>query len=202
MRDVELWENERWAPGPSLSSSFSTQDDLDAVGLEFDVGDGSGSALLGAGAGMWSNTNLRPADRAPRTRARDGWSGVGGEVSNLTFSLAPGWAFVETEGWRPDTLGSWVSASGSNSCSASGSGDPTFGADDNKFYASLSYDTLSLIAIDSQTAGCTQMMYGQIHVVYLLGAGITMEGVRRDLKGMFAIEFLTRDSLSGPYLKH
>ncbi|KAG2100400.1 integral peroxisomal membrane peroxin-domain-containing protein [Suillus discolor] len=132
MREVELWENERWAPGPSLSSSFGTQDDLDAVGSEFDVGDGSGSALLGAGAGTWSKTNLRPTDRAPWTRARDGWSGVGGEVSsNLTFSLAPGWAFVETEGWRPDALGSWVSASGSNSCSASGSDVPIFGADDN-----------------------------------------------------------------------
>ncbi|KAG2155853.1 integral peroxisomal membrane peroxin-domain-containing protein [Suillus bovinus] len=129
MREVELWENERWAPGPSLSSSFGTQDDLDAVGSGFDVVDGSGSALLGAGAGTWSKTNLRPADRAPWTRARDGWSGVGGEVSNLTFSLAPGWAFVETEGWRPDTLGSWVSASGSNYFSASG--DPLFGADDN-----------------------------------------------------------------------
>lgn len=127
MREVELWENERWAPGPSLSSSSSTQDELDAMGSGFDVGDGSGSVLLlGAGAGTWSKTNLRSADRAPWTRARDGWSGVGGEVSNLTFSLTPGWAFVETEGWRPDTLGSWVSA-----VSASGSGDPMFGADEN-----------------------------------------------------------------------
>ncbi|KAG2092645.1 uncharacterized protein F5147DRAFT_585804 [Suillus discolor] len=25
--------------------------------------------------------------------------------NNLTLSLAPGWAFVETEGWRPDALG-------------------------------------------------------------------------------------------------
>ncbi|KAG1763620.1 integral peroxisomal membrane peroxin-domain-containing protein [Suillus occidentalis] len=106
MREVELWENERWAPGPSLSSSST---------------------------GTWSKTNLRSADRAPWTRARDGWSGVGGEVSsNLTFSLTPGWAFVETEGWRPDTPGSWVSAvSASCSWSASGSGDPMFGADEN-----------------------------------------------------------------------
>ncbi|KAG1735208.1 integral peroxisomal membrane peroxin-domain-containing protein [Suillus lakei] len=116
MQDVELWENERWASGPSLSSSFGTQDDLDAVGT-----------------GTWSKSHLRPADRAPWTRARDGWSGVGGEVSsNLTFSLAPGWAFVETEGWRPDALGSWIStASGPSSCSATGSGDPVCGADDN-----------------------------------------------------------------------
>ncbi|KAG2344391.1 hypothetical protein BDR05DRAFT_961741 [Suillus weaverae] len=132
MREVELWENERWAPGPSSSSSFSTRDDLDVVGSGFDVGDGSGGTLLSTGTGSWSKTHLRPADRAPWTRARDGWSGVGGEVSNLTFSLAPGWAFVETEGWRPDALGSWVSAvSVSSSSSASGSGDPVSGADDN-----------------------------------------------------------------------
>ncbi|KAG2133360.1 integral peroxisomal membrane peroxin-domain-containing protein [Suillus clintonianus] len=126
MREVELWENERWAPGPSSSSSFSTQDDLDAAGSGFDVGDGSGSALVGPGAGTWSKTHLRPADRAPWTKARDGWSGVGGEVSNLTFSLAPGWAFVETEGWRPDALGNWVYGA-----SGSGDGDPAYGADDN-----------------------------------------------------------------------
>jgi hypothetical protein len=132
MREVELWENERWAPNPSSSSSFVAQDDHDIVGSGFDVGDGSGSALLGAGAGTWSKTNLKPADRAPWTRARDGWSGVGGEVSsNLTFSLTPGWAFVETEGWRPDVQGSWVStASVSDSCSASVN-DTVFGADDN-----------------------------------------------------------------------
>lgn len=28
--------------------------------------------------------------------------------SNLTFSLSPGWAFVETEGWRPDLNAAWV----------------------------------------------------------------------------------------------
>ncbi|KAG1732390.1 integral peroxisomal membrane peroxin-domain-containing protein [Suillus paluster] len=136
MREVELWENERWAPGPSSSSSsFGTQDDLDTVGAGssfgsgFDVGAGSGSALVGAGTGTWSKTHLRSADRASWTRARDGWSGVGGEVSsNLTFSLAPGWAFVETEGWKPDTLGSWVCPS---SGSGFGNGDPVFGADDN-----------------------------------------------------------------------
>ncbi|OAX41664.1 hypothetical protein K503DRAFT_684952 [Rhizopogon vinicolor AM-OR11-026] len=119
MREVELWENERWAPGPSSSVQI---------------------------AGTWSKSHLRPADRAPWTRGRDGWSGLGAEVrcvfslslaalarwvfgycfsslvtlhcfalagrtcSNLTFSLAPGWTFVETEGWRPDAVGSWVSA--------------------------------------------------------------------------------------------
>ncbi|KAG1780611.1 hypothetical protein EV702DRAFT_1042875 [Suillus placidus] len=88
------------------SSSFSTKDNLDAVGSGFDVGDESGSALLGAGAGTWRKTHSRRLE----------WSGR----SNLTFSLAPGWEFVETEGW--------VSAP---SVSVSGSGDPIFGADDN-----------------------------------------------------------------------
>ncbi|TFY60529.1 hypothetical protein EVJ58_g5095 [Rhodofomes roseus] len=30
------------------------------------------------------------------------------ERSNLTFALEPGWVFVETEDWRPDMEGSWV----------------------------------------------------------------------------------------------
>ena len=28
--------------------------------------------------------------------------------SNLTFALAPGWAFVETEDWRKDLEASWI----------------------------------------------------------------------------------------------
>lgn len=28
--------------------------------------------------------------------------------SNLTFSLASGWVFVETEDWRKDVVGEWV----------------------------------------------------------------------------------------------
>ena len=28
--------------------------------------------------------------------------------SNLTFSLSPGWLFVETEDWRPDLEGIWI----------------------------------------------------------------------------------------------
>ncbi len=32
--------------------------------------------------------------------------------SNLTFSLAPGWAFVETEDWRKDIQCAWAPCSG------------------------------------------------------------------------------------------
>ena len=65
-------------------------DDLDTAGAGsgsgIDVGTGSGSTLTTAGAGTRSKTHLRPADRAPWTRARDGWSGVGSEV-RWVFSL-------------------------------------------------------------------------------------------------------------------
>ncbi|KAH7910828.1 Peroxin/Dysferlin domain-containing protein [Hygrophoropsis aurantiaca] len=91
LREVELWENERWCPGAEGE------------------------------AGSWKKSNLRPTERSAWTRGRDGWSGVkedgGGQVSsNLTFSLAPGWAFVETEDWRPDLEGNWIQKIGSDDC--------------------------------------------------------------------------------------
>ncbi|KAJ7625496.1 integral peroxisomal membrane peroxin-domain-containing protein [Roridomyces roridus] len=59
----------------------------------------------------WSKANLRDGERAGWTRGRDGWSGVGGQgsvSSNLTFSLDPGWAFIETEDWRADLEARWA----------------------------------------------------------------------------------------------
>ncbi|KAJ6520846.1 integral peroxisomal membrane peroxin-domain-containing protein [Mycena capillaripes] len=58
----------------------------------------------------WSKANLREGERTGWTRGRDGWSGVGGQggVSNLTFSLDPGWAFVTTEDWRADLEAQWI----------------------------------------------------------------------------------------------
>ncbi|KAI0763592.1 integral peroxisomal membrane peroxin-domain-containing protein [Trametes elegans] len=90
LREVELWENERWAPGTSGGPEENAKSE-----------------------GTWSKTNLKPGERRSWTRGRDGWSGVSddgsGEVSsNLTFSLGAGWFFVETEDWRPDLEGSWV----------------------------------------------------------------------------------------------
>lgn len=132
LREVELWENERWA------------------------GANAGDDQADAG---WSKTHLRPVERKPWTRGRDGWSGVTedgtGEVrsvlcsgscspglrefwlmemavwvgtrthlisfcfpfvcsSNLTFSLSPGWLFVETEDWRPDLEGRWLAPVGAD----------------------------------------------------------------------------------------
>jgi len=88
LKEVCLWENERWAGASGAEDSVLTE------------------------AG-WSKSNLRPGERKAWTRGRDGWSGVSedgsGDVSsNLTFSLSPGWRFVETEDWRADLEGSWI----------------------------------------------------------------------------------------------
>ncbi|KIJ64672.1 hypothetical protein HYDPIDRAFT_28604 [Hydnomerulius pinastri MD-312] len=60
--------------------------------------------------GTWSRSSLRANERSGWTRGRDGWSGVGGEEvsSNLTFSLSPGWVFVEMEGRTADLEGDWA----------------------------------------------------------------------------------------------
>jgi len=88
MREVELWENERWNNATATS--------------------GEEGSTVDAG---WSKANLRPNERKAWTRGRDGWSGIvddgSGDVSNLTFSLAPGWSFVETEDWRSDLEAAW-----------------------------------------------------------------------------------------------
>ncbi|KAI0754717.1 integral peroxisomal membrane peroxin-domain-containing protein [Daedaleopsis nitida] len=96
LREVELYENERWAPGPG-----SAPDDVAKA------------------EGSWNKTNLKQGERKAWTRGRDGWSGVSdegsGEVSsNLTFSLSPGWYFVETEDWRPDLEGTWADCVGAD----------------------------------------------------------------------------------------
>ncbi|KAH9851703.1 integral peroxisomal membrane peroxin-domain-containing protein [Lenzites betulinus] len=96
LREVELWENERWAPGPGGSAEEGTKAE-----------------------GTWSRANLKPGERKAWTRGRDGWSGISddgtGEVSsNLTFSLGSGWFFVETEDWRPDLEGVWIAPAGAD----------------------------------------------------------------------------------------
>ncbi|KAF9493500.1 hypothetical protein BDN71DRAFT_1088545 [Pleurotus eryngii] len=92
--EVELFENERWKAD---EGSYAYSDD---------------SLTGGTGEQRWSKANLRDTERRGWTRGRDGWNGgVGGDgfvSSNLTFSLASGWAFVETEDWRKDLVGEWV----------------------------------------------------------------------------------------------
>ncbi|KAG8214334.1 hypothetical protein J3R82DRAFT_9294 [Butyriboletus roseoflavus] len=106
---VELWENERWiqdAKGGEEDAASTTSTSTATTGTVTRLGDGAKGMEIG---GTWSKVNLKPNERVGWTRGRDGWSGVGGEVSsNLTFSLSPGWAFVETEGWRPDLSAAWA----------------------------------------------------------------------------------------------
>ncbi|KAH0826222.1 hypothetical protein J3R83DRAFT_5680 [Lanmaoa asiatica] len=126
LADVELWENERWvqnsAEGKRRKSVVTFVRDGEEEGGEDDdasttttttttatvMGLADGGKATGT-AGTWSKANLKSNERVGWTRGRDGWSGVGGEVSsNLTFSLSPGWTFVETEGWRPDLGATWA----------------------------------------------------------------------------------------------
>ncbi|KAF8177855.1 integral peroxisomal membrane peroxin-domain-containing protein [Pholiota molesta] len=110
MREVQLWENERWGgPLPTDSPTMAAT---------------SSSSSISPPQKGWSKQNLRPGERTGWTRGRDGWNGGGpggsgniaegsGEVSsNLTFSLAPGWAFVETEDWRKDVQCAWSGCGG------------------------------------------------------------------------------------------
>jgi len=78
LREVELFENERWLPGE---------------------GAGWGKANLKTGERVaWT----RGRDGCSAVTA-DG----SGDVSNLTFPLEPGWTFVETEDWRADIEAKW-----------------------------------------------------------------------------------------------
>ena len=58
LREVELWENERWVRGSASGSDDSTAVD-----------------------GTWSKSNLKPGERLAWTRGRDGWSGVADDGS-------------------------------------------------------------------------------------------------------------------------
>lgn len=67
LREVELFENERWAAPAGRSGSVMARTSSDA---------GDDAAKAGADAG-WAKTNLRVGERRAWTRGRDGWSGVG-----------------------------------------------------------------------------------------------------------------------------
>ncbi|KAK0487911.1 integral peroxisomal membrane peroxin-domain-containing protein [Armillaria novae-zelandiae] len=100
MREVELFENER-----HLAAQGETQK-------------------------SWSKENLKSDERSAWTRGPDG---LGGSVrfvtlsichhrqtahrgslysSNLTFTLEPGWHFVQTEDWRLDVDATWTAQGG------------------------------------------------------------------------------------------
>jgi hypothetical protein len=100
MREVELWENERWSPTGSPSSSPSslpssnTNTNSDCSTATHGAGDtGAEGASMGSGGGGWGKGYLRglAAERGAWTRGRDGWSGVGedgsGEVRSVFYPL-------------------------------------------------------------------------------------------------------------------
>ncbi|KAF8918151.1 integral peroxisomal membrane peroxin-domain-containing protein [Mucidula mucida] len=80
-REVELFENERLV---KLSSADAEVNES-----------------------AWSKANLHSDERTAWTRRQDGWNDGSVSSTNLTFSLDPGWAFVETEDWRLDVDASW-----------------------------------------------------------------------------------------------
>lgn len=75
MCSVELWENERWEHVGGYNSRSSSS--LVASGVQ---GASECPKSSVQPPGTWSKTHLRQTERAPWTRARDGWSGVGGEI--------------------------------------------------------------------------------------------------------------------------
>ncbi|KAH9002724.1 integral peroxisomal membrane peroxin-domain-containing protein [Lactarius hatsudake] len=79
LREVELFENERWVPGEGTGWSKSNLKTGERVAWT-------------RGRDGWSGITA------------DGGSDVS---SNLTFLLEPGWLFVETEDWRADIEAKW-----------------------------------------------------------------------------------------------
>ncbi|KAH9080385.1 integral peroxisomal membrane peroxin-domain-containing protein [Lactarius deliciosus] len=79
LREVELFENERWVPGEGTGWSKTNLKTGERVAWT-------------RGRDGWSGITA------------DG----GGDVSsNLTFLLEPGWLFIETEDWRADVEAKW-----------------------------------------------------------------------------------------------
>ncbi|KAG8905234.1 hypothetical protein FRB99_000401 [Tulasnella sp. 403] len=78
---VSVWENQRWS----------------------------------AATGTWSYSHLRSGDRKAWTPGEEAWlsddsirvAGSEKTISDLSFTLPPGWKFVETEGWIVDLLEGW-----------------------------------------------------------------------------------------------
>ncbi|KAL4073196.1 hypothetical protein V8B97DRAFT_196184 [Scleroderma yunnanense] len=94
MCTVELWENERWEPvGSTTSSGGKRSSFLGGSGRNQSDINGSGDeaeecvskSKQKVPQGTWSKTHLRPSERVPWTRGQDGWSGVGGEIRWVPF---------------------------------------------------------------------------------------------------------------------
>ena len=100
LREVELFENERWVPSEGSGWSKTNLKTGERVawtrrrdGWSGVTADGGGDirfviTFLGGSACSHSNS------------------------SNLTFLLEPGWLFVETEDWRADIQAEWSQVGG------------------------------------------------------------------------------------------
>ena len=96
MREVELWENERWNPtGPTTNAnhglchtdSSATASASGSAGVGGSGGANGGKAAK-VGGGGWGKMYLRGgAERSAWTRRRDGWSGVGEDGSGEVRSV-------------------------------------------------------------------------------------------------------------------
>ena len=82
--------------------------------------------------------------------------------SNLTFSLEPGWAFVETEDWRKDLEASWIEID----------------SDAGLFLASLRFNHINSSVLISRWLG----IYGQFVAVTSERHALGMGERRRDKK--------------------
>ncbi|EKM52002.1 uncharacterized protein PHACADRAFT_165338 [Phanerochaete carnosa HHB-10118-sp] len=81
LREVELWENERWA-GRHKDASWSK-----------DNWQPDKQKAWTRGRDSWSSVSNNGSENVS---------------SNLTFSLLPRWLFVEMEDWRPDSEAFWI----------------------------------------------------------------------------------------------
>lgn len=103
LREVELFENERWVPGEGFGWSKASLKTGERVA--WTRGRDGCSAVTPDGGGDVRSVVVFNCDPV-RSHSNS---------SNLTFPLDPGWAFVETEDWRADIEAKW-SEVGADDC--------------------------------------------------------------------------------------
>ena len=90
LRQVEVFENERWNPN-SREGSGSTTSPISGSGFLGSLSQGANdNADAGGGKNYrtgWGKSNLKSGERKAWTRGRDGWSGIaeGGDVRFVFF---------------------------------------------------------------------------------------------------------------------
>jgi hypothetical protein len=111
LREVELFENERWAAGEGIGWNKANLKPGERVawtrgrdGWSGVTADGSGDVRSVVPPPFFF---FFPFEVTPVCSR--------GNSSDLTFLLEPGWAFVETEDWRADIEAKWSDV-GSNDC--------------------------------------------------------------------------------------